>query len=203
MKKNTNLMKDAIILIVTICLTGLTCYAQSDDLKIPAEVKPFIEKGTKAIALESADLNGDKTKDYILVLEKLNPEKDEYGSPIKQRPLLIIIRDNQNKLSAVKRNEKMVMCSECGGAMVDPFEGVEVGDKTFTVHHYGGRGTRWSVRYKFNYSRINKTWQLFEVKNESYSTADVNKVKTKVLTPKNFGKIDVDGFDPEKLRKFD
>jgi hypothetical protein len=156
-------MKDAIILIVTICLTGLTCYAQSDDLKIPAEVKPFIEKGTKAIALESADLNGDKTKDYILVLEKLNPEKDEYGSPVKQRPLLIIIRDNQNKLSAVKRNEKIVMCSVCGGAMVDPLEEVAVGDKTFTVHHYGGRGIRWSVRYKFNYSRIDKTWQLVEL----------------------------------------
>jgi len=55
------------------------------------------------------------------------------------------------------------------------------------------------VRYKFNYSRINKTWQLVEVKNESYSNADVDKVKTKVLTPKNFGKIDVAGFDPEKL----
>jgi len=192
-------MKDAIILIVTICLTGLTCYAQSDDLKIPAEVKPFIEKGTKAIALESADLNGDKTKDYILVLEKLNPEKDASDFPVNQRPLLIIIRDKKNKLSAVKRNEKIVMCSVCGGAMVDPLEEVAVGDKTFTVHHYGGRGIRWSVRYKFNYSRIGKTWQLVEVKNESYSNADVDKVKTKVLTPKNFGKIDVAGFDPEKL----
>ena len=192
-------MKDAIILIVTICLTGLTCYAQSDDLKIPAEVKPFIEKGTKAIALESADLNGDKTKDYILVLEKLNPEKDASDFPVNQRPLIVLIRDKKNKLSAVKRNEKIVMCSECGGAMVDPFQEVAVGDKTFTVHHYGGRGTRWSVRYKFNYSRIDKTWQLVEVKNESYSNDDVDKVETKVLTPKNFGKVDVAGFDPEKL----
>ena len=189
-------MKDAIILIVTICLTGLTCYAQSDDLKIPAEVKPFIEKGTKAIALESADLNGDKTKDYILVLEKLNPEKDEYGSPVKQRPLLIIIRDKKNKLSAVKRNEKIVMCSECGGAMGDPLEEVEVGDKTFTVHHSGGSRTRWSARYKFNYSRIDKTWQLVEVKNQSYDNTEVDKVETKVLTPKNFGKIDVADFNP-------
>jgi len=168
-------------------------------LKIPAEVKPFVEKGTKAIALESADLNGDKTKDYILVLEKLNPEKDASDFPVNQRPLLIIIRDKQNKLSAVKRNEKMVMCSECGGAMVDPFQDVEVGEKTFTVHHYGGRGTRWSVRYKFNYSRIDKTWQLVEVKNESYDNAEVDKVESTILKPKDFGKIDVAGFDPEKL----
>jgi len=83
--------------------------------------------------------------------------------------------------------------------MGDPLEGVEVGDKTFTVSHYGGSGIRWSVRYKFNYSRIDKTWQLVEVKNESYSTADVDDIKSKVLTPKNFGKIDVADFDPEKL----
>ena len=192
-------MKKKIILIVTVCLSALAVNAQSNVLKIPAEVKPFVEKGTKAIALESADLNGDNLKDYVLILEKEKPEKDKYDTPIKQRPLLIIIRDKKNKLSAVKRNEKMVMCSECGGAMVDPFQEVAVGDKTFTVHHYGGRGIRWSVRYKFNYSRIDKTWQLVEVKNESYSNADVDKVKTKVLTPKNFGKIDVAGFDPEKL----
>ncbi len=189
-------MKKKIILIVTVCLTALAVNAQSDELKIPAEVKPFVEKGTKAIALESADLNGDKTKDYILVLEKLNPEKDEYGSPIKQRPLLIIIRDKQNKLSAVKRNEKMVMCSECGGAMGDPFEGVEVGEKTFTVSHSGGSGTRWSARYKFNYSRIDKTWQLVEVKKQSYSTDDVDKVESTILKPKDFGKIDVADFNP-------
>ena len=192
-------MKDAIILIVTICLTGLTCYAQSDDLKIPAEVKPFVEKGTKAIALESADLNGDKTKDYVLVLEKLKPGKDASDFPINQRPLLIIIRDKQNKLSTVKRNEKIVMCSECGGAMGDPLESVEVGDKTFTVHHSGGSRTRWSARYKFNYSRIDKTWQLVEVKNESYDNAEVDKVESTILKPKDFGKIDVAGFDPEKL----
>jgi len=196
MKKDINLMRSSIILIVMFCVNGLTCYAQSDDLKIPAEVKPFIEKGTKAIALESADLNGDKTKDYILVLEKLNPEKDASDFPVNQRPLLIIIRDKKNKLSAVKRNEKIVMCSVCGGAMVDPLEEVAVGDKTFTVHHYGGRGIRWSVRYKFNYSRIDKTWQLVEVKNESYSNADVDKVKSTILKPKDFGKIDVADFNP-------
>ena len=192
-------MKDAIILIVTVCLSALAVNAQSNVLKIPAEVKRFVEKGTKAIALESADLNGDKTKDYVLVLEKLKPEKDASDFPINQRPLLIIIRDKQNKLSAVKRNEKMVMCSECGGAMGDPLESVEVGDKTFTVHHSGGSGTRWSARYKFNYSRIDKTWQLVEVKNQSYDNTEVDKVESTILKPKDFGKIDVADFDPEKL----
>ncbi len=132
-----------------------------------------------------------KPKDYVLVLEKLKPEKDASDFPINQRPLIVLIRDKQNKLSGVKRNEKMVMCSECGGTMGDPLEGVEVGDKTFTVNHYGGSGIRWSVRYKFNYSRIDKTWQLVEVKNESYSNDDVDKVKSAVLKPKDFGKIDV------------
>ncbi len=199
MKKDINLIKKKIILIVTVCLSALAVNAQSDELKIPAEVKPFIEKGTKAIALKSADLNGDNLKDYVLILEKGKPEKDKHDFPVKQRPLLIIVRDKLNKLSAVKRNEKMVMCSVCGGVMGDPFQDVEVGEKTFTVKHYGGSGIRWSAQYKFNYSRIDKTWQLVEVKKESYSTADVDKVKSTVLKPKDFGKIDVADFDPEKL----
>lgn len=200
MQKNTNLMKDVIILIVTICLTGLTCYAQSDDLKIPAEVKPFVEKGTKAIALESADLNGDNLKDYVLILEKEKPEKDKQDFPVKQRPLLIIVRDKKNKLSAVKRNENMVMCSECGGVMGDPFDSVKVGKNTFTVSHYGGSGFRWSAEYKFNYSRIDKTWQLVQVKKASFHVSDVNNVTRTVLTPpKDYGKIDVADFNPNDL----
>lgn len=180
--------------------TAIQDQKSNDELKIPAEVNPFIEEGTKAIALESADLNGDKLKDYVLVLEKLNPEKDEYDRPVNQRPLIILIRDNQDKLSAVKRSEKTVMCSECGGMMGDAFEGVDVGEKTFTVNHYGGSRIRWAERYKFNYSRIDNTWQLVEVKKITYdSTEDDKKFKTDILTPKKFGKIDIADFDPEKL----
>ena len=43
-----------------------------------------------AIALESADLNGDGRADYVLVLER--PLKGDEVDPIRHRPLLLLIR---------------------------------------------------------------------------------------------------------------
>jgi len=197
-------MKTKVGLLLTFCFSVITAHAQTETVAVPAEVKPFVEQGTKPIALESADLNGDGLKDYILVLERENPpSKDEYGFPKNQRPLLILVRDANNKLSAAKRNELIVMCSECGGMMGDPFVGVTVARNTFTVNHYGGSAWRWSVDFKFNYSRIDKTWQLVRIGEESFNANEPNKTfKRKIRTPpKHFGKVDIADFDPTKFEK--
>ena len=197
-------MKTKVGLLLTFCFSVITAHAQTEAVAVPAEVKPFVEQGTKPIALESADLNGDGLKDYILVLERENPpSKDEYGFPKNQRPLLILVRDANNKLSAAKRNELIVMCSECGGMMGDPFVGVTVARNTFTVNHYGGSAWRWSVDFRFNYSRIDKTWQLVRIGEESFNANEPNKTfKRKIRTPpKDFGKVDIADFDPAAFEK--
>jgi hypothetical protein len=193
------MMKTKITLLLVLCFSVIGANGQTEEVKIPAEVKPFVEQQTKPITLESADLNGDGLKDYVLVLERENPsEKDEHDFPKNQRPLLILVRGTDNKLSEAKRNEAIVMCSECGGMMGDPFAGVTVGKNTFTVTHYGGSAWRWEVNYKFNYSRIDKTWQLVRIEKTSFHAADVKKtLKRKIMTPpKHFGKVDIADFDP-------
>jgi hypothetical protein len=147
-------------------------------------------------------LNGDSREDFILVLEKGNPVKDENGFPINQRPFLILLRGADGKLTLAKRNERIIMCSECGGIFGDPFEGVGAGRNTFIVEHYGGSAWRWKYSYKFNYSRIDKTWQLVRVEELTYHTSDPNKVKAKLYRPqKDFGKIDIADFDPGNYLK--
>lgn len=191
------------LLFLMLCVTALSAAAQETDnpLIVPETVKPFVEKDTKAIAVETADLNGDGTKDFVLVLEKANPEKGEYDLPINQRPLLILTSDKEGKLTLAKRNEKVVMCSQCGGIFGDPFEGVSVGAKTLTVSMYGGSNWRWAYSYKFNYSKIDKTWQLVQVFETSYHTSDPNKIKDKTYTPpRSFGKIDFADFDPASFK---
>jgi hypothetical protein len=194
-------MKTRIILLLTICFTAvITATAQTaETIKVPAEIKPFVESNTRPIVLESADLNGDGTKDYILVLEKENSAKDEDDFPEDQRPLLIIIRGKDNKLTVAKRNEKIVYCSQCGGVFGDPFAGVTVGKKTFTVNHYGGSAWRWTADFKFNYSRIDKTWQLVKIEKTSYHNVrpmEETLKKTVLTPPKDYGKIDIADFDP-------
>jgi len=191
------------MILVCLCVASLMVAGQEPKVKIPAEVAPFVEKGTEAIALEKGDLNGDGREDFILVLEKQNPTMDKDGFPSDQRPLLILLRGADGKLALTKRNERIVMCSQCGGVFGDPFEGVIVGRNTFSVEHYGGSSDRWKYSYKFNYSRIDKTWQLVRVQEVNYHTSDPENLKTKIYTPpRDFGKIDIADFDPENyLRK--
>ncbi len=94
-------MKIKIILLLSICLSAISINAQATRVKVPAKVKPFIEQGSKAIALESADLNGDKIKDYILVLERKMSEAQNGDFPTSQRPLLILVSDKNKKLTSV------------------------------------------------------------------------------------------------------
>jgi hypothetical protein len=187
---------------IWLCVAALIIAAQESEFEVPAEVAPFVESGTKAIALEKADLNGDGRGDFILVLEKENPDKDEDGFPVNQRPLLILLRGADGKLSSAKRNERIIMCSKCGGVFGDPFDGVLAGRNSFSVEHYGGSNWRWKYSYKFNYSRIDKTWQLVRVEALHYHTSDPDQVETKIYTPpRHFGKIDVADFDPENYLK--
>ena len=192
----------AVVLCLMLSCVAPAVVARQDELKVPAEVQPFAAAGTKAIAVEAADLNGDGRGDFVLVLEKANPSKDADDLPIGQRPLLILLRGDDGRLSAAKRNERVVMCSRCGGVFGDPFEGVVAGRNTFTVMFYGGSNWRWAYSYKFDYSRRDKTWQLVRAEETSYHTSDPEKMKTRVLTPpRDYGKIDIADFDPENYKR--
>ena len=195
-------MRTILLSLALVCAAPLSAAAQSEELQVPAEVRPFVEAGTKAIAVEAADLNGDGRGDFVLVLERENPAVDKDDFPVNQRPLLILLRGVDGKLSAVKRNERLVMCSKCGGVFGDPFEGVEAGRNTFTVNFYGGSNWRWKHSYRFNYSRIDKTWQLVRVEEINYHTSDPDKMKTRVFTPpRDYGKVDLADFDPENYKR--
>lgn len=174
--------------------------AQESDLKIPADVKPFVEKGMEAIALETADLNGDGTADFVLVLDKIRAKSDEVNYDESERPLLILTRGADGKLTVAGRNDGIVYCRYCGGVYGDPFDSLEARRNGFTVNNVGGSSDRWSASFQFNYSRRDKTWQVVRVVESSYNVFQSNKVKTKILTPpKDFGKINFTDFDPNNF----
>ena len=143
-------------ILVVLWLAPITVFAQNSAPVIPAEVKEFVDKGATAIALESADLNGDGTKDFILVTEKSKPEPTENDTD-DSRSLLIIVSGAGGKLKLAVRNEKVVYCRSCGGAFGDPFDGAEANRSSFTVYNYGGSWQRWGDYYQFNYSRRART----------------------------------------------
>ncbi len=170
--------------------------AALEPAKIPAEVRPFVQAGTSAIALESADLNGDGRADYVLVLER--PLKGDEVDPIRHRPLLLLIRQSDGRLALAKRNDKAVMCASCGGLFGDPFMGITVKPQSFIIDHFGGSGWRWERRAQFNYSRRDNTWQLVRAEQASFHVGDPDARKLEVFVPpKDYGKIDIADFDPD------
>lgn len=195
------------LLLIIFMLHGMTAHAEdyvADD-KIPDEVKPFIEEGMRLLTNESADLNGDGRSDYILVFETETEEKNDLEREVRNRSLFILVREPNGNLQVAKRNDKIVFCSTCGGMMRDPFQGISVGPKTFTVHHYGGSGWRWSIAYTFRYSRLDRTWQLVEAEESDFHAGDPEEsLRTKIYSPPNdYGKIDIADFDTESYRAQD
>ena len=172
--------------------------AQNESVKVPDEVKPFIEKGMIPIALESGDLNADGRKDHILVISKIVPEGSTYDEAgDASRPTLILVRDARGALSVAARNDEVAMCKNCGGVFGDPFAGITIRGNRFSVSNYGGSSDRWSYDYTFAYSRRDRSWQLVRVEENSFSAFSPKKQHLKVYTPpRNFGLITFADFDP-------
>jgi len=182
---------------------ALGANAQNEPVKVPAEVKPFVTNGMVPIALEIGDLNGDGTKDFILVLDKPYDEKaqiDEAGE--SNRPTLILVRDASGKLSVAAENDMVVYCRTCGGVFGDPFAGITIKGTSFTIDNYGGSADRWSYSYTFAYSRRDNMWQLTHVEETTFNSLDPNHTtRTRnYAPPKDFGLINFPDFDPGKYR---
>jgi hypothetical protein len=76
---------------------------------------------------------------------------------------------------------------------------MQAGPGTFTVLHYGGSNWRWSVDFRFDYSRADDAWLLARVDEQSFHTGDPRGTgKQYSLVPRlHYGKISIRDFDPE------
>lgn len=169
---------------------------------IPGELRPFVLPGTRAMCAAGADLNADGLRDYVLIVEKVNQRDRSATWSEAPRPLLVVVRQPGGSLRVAGRNDHVVYCSACGGIFGDPFEGLEVGAGTFTVHHYGGSAWRWRADYTFRYVQGAGTWRLTKVVELSYHTSDPNKIeRTLFIAPDDFGDIDLADFHPERWKR--
>ena len=189
--------------VIFLFLASIDVFAQNDEIAVPVEVKPFVEKGKIAIALEKSDLNADGRPDMILVTSEFVAEDAAWEEGAGERSVLILIREADGTFRLAARNDVIVCCRNCGGVFGDPFAGVDVKGTRFTVNNYGGSNERWSYSYTFDYSRRDKTWQLVRVVNESFHALDPkHTMKRRNFTPpKNFGLINFADFDPENYLK--
>jgi hypothetical protein len=177
---------------------AIQCHA-GNAREIPSELKRLVGQGETILDFQSADLNGDGLIDFVFIVEPERVKKNDDDDGV--RILKIAIRNADKILNVVKSNDKVVFCLKCGGAFGDPFAGLTAAKKTFSVHNYGGSAWRWSYTYRFNYSKLDNTWQLVEVKESTFHASEPEKEKARTFRPPtDFGKIDISEFDPEKYK---
>ncbi|MDJ1483181.1 hypothetical protein QNI16_21970 [Cytophagaceae bacterium YF14B1] len=183
-------MKKSLLFLVFVSFSIL-CNAQTD-----AEIKPFIVKGYEVLHKENGDLNKDGKSDCLLILKvKDEDKKTENEVP---RPLLILIRQPDGKLKQVARNDKVVLCYQCGGVFGDPFSDITIKNGYFSIEHYGGSSWRWTRIITFKYNPTDKKWYLHKDGSDSFHTSEPDKVETKVKTTKDFGKVLFENYDVNK-----
>ena len=166
------------------------------------ELKRLLGKNEALLAHASADLNGDGLRDVVFIVEPSQARRRAGARADDDvRTLRIAIRMPGGALKVVKENRKVVYCGSCGGVFGDPFAGLSASAGTFWVEHYGGSSWRWANTFTFAYSRRDRTWQLVGVEESSFHSSDPDTMESaSYRPPRDFGKIDIADFDPQKFK---
>ena len=152
---------------LVLCFIVLTTQSQSQSLT------SFIPKNYAILDTSFGDFNMDSNLDALLVLKV----KGESDTSNVDRPLLILEGISNDKFKLAGRNDNIVFCASCGGAMGDPYQGLTVVKNSFAVMLYGGSAWRWTQTITFAYDADKKKYILQSDKGESFNSTDPNKVK--------------------------
>ena len=162
----------------------------------PNELLEFVPKNYSILDTVSGDLNLDDIKDYILILKKNGEDSlSDFIENPEKRPLLILLRNKDNKLQLARKNNNTVYCVDCGGMMGDPFMGVTIKNGYFSIEHYGGSSWRWTRIITYKYNKQENEWFLHKDGSVSFHASDPETEETKIKTTKDFGRVKFENFD--------
>ena len=193
-KIDNNMLKTKIIKLFVSCfiLLGATI-GFSQDFKERGTIEELVDQnvpGYKILDYESGHLNSDTLPDLIAFYDydRYNPSfnRDSLENPF-DRPLLLYLGQPDGTCLLAKRNDKVVLCYDCGGQWGDPFDGITINNGYFTLSHHGGSREKWSLFITFKYSPEEKNWFLHSSGDEPFSVHEPNKVYSDMDTVKDFG----------------
>lgn len=169
----------------------------------------FVPKGYVILDWKAGDLNRDDKEDVVLIIDKGKPAENATsttGSTAssgndddieEERLLILLTADANGDLRKVAENANVVLCSDCGGMMGDPYSAIAIKNGYFSIEHYGGSSWRWTRIITFKYSDKDGKWYLHRDGGDDYHASDPDKVTTKVKTKKDFGIVPFEKFNCE------
>ncbi|MBL7729834.1 MAG: hypothetical protein JNM88_01540 [Chitinophagaceae bacterium] len=177
-------------MVQTQCIASVPCIASlllflnisvsAQEKQLPAELKPFVAAGHEMLDFAKADLNADGRQDYVLILKPAGEDTMTFDNEKWDavRPLLLIIRQANNKLKTTVTNDEVVLCRQCGGAMGDPYMGLTAKTGEFTLDFYGGSSWKWGQTITFRYDKLKRNWFIQEDIETSIHPAETEMVET-------------------------
>ena len=101
------------------------------------------------------DLNKDGIEDIVIVVgSKWEQDENwsEKASDSNVAPrLLMILFGTDSGYVQIAKNDKAILCKDCGGIFGDPFAGIEINKNVLSINHYGGSNWRWGYTHKFRF----------------------------------------------------
>ena len=201
-------------LLFFVSLTGLLpleALAQHKHKSPPDEILPFILTGYSVLDMESGDINKDGIEDIVLILKKNGEDStSDVNEHPEARPLLLLLRSHEGKLTLAARNDSTVYCVDCGGMLGDPYMEIIIKNGYFTIEHYGGSSWRWTRDITYKYSAKDKWWYLHRDGSESMrmnpsddpnAEAMIKAGPDEIRTEKDFGKVRFEDFSIYKEDK--
>ncbi len=128
------LSRRALCRALTFTLLTASLFAQSDELRLPADVQALIPAKTEILGVATADLNGDDLPDHVVVAQETASADPEDAT----RTVLVIEQKAEGQFAVATRNDRAVISRQNGG-LSDSFGGISAEKKTFTLSHQGGR----------------------------------------------------------------
>jgi hypothetical protein len=181
----------------------MTLSSVAQEKPLPAELKPFVRSGYEVLDWATEDLNGDKRKDYVLILKKIGEDTVGVESDVWEihRPLLLLTRKADGNLLLTTENNEVVYCRHCGGAMGDPYDGLTLGAEMIKLDFYGGSNWRWTETIVFRYDPAKKDWFLEQDNLSSFQAMDMdNTVSSATINRVETGDIRLKNYSPEYNR---
>ena len=174
-------------------------YADNPRITLPSALATLIPSGYSLLDTARGDLNRDSFPDLIIIAKKNGEDTLDMQGTV-QRPLLILTGQPDGSLKLAARNDNVVLCSRCGGALGDPYQQTVIKKGYFSLEYYGGSGERWNRIVTFKYSPADSSWYLHKVSEDSYQSTQSNPKHTiSTWSEKELGVIPFIKFNSDTL----
>ena len=114
------------------------------------------------------------------------------------RVVLLLRGVSDEGFELVARNDKLAMCSGCGGTFGDPFENIVIADRFFSFEHFGGSRETWFRVITFRLNLETRIWELTSDRSEVFDRLSEDLTPELVENQGNEG-ADFTSFDFERF----